>query len=840
MRVFRSLLWLSLLAVTGYALVPFLRGWAAEWVGIPVMWAACVVVPGLAISRLTRRLGDDAIESTARVLLNGLIFLLVLCFAWAWTGVSLDAFRAALPVLVIALCAAVPARDRTRVEVIKPRLRSYEKQLLWLFAALALAPAIGVAITGPPINVTSDTLDHAGYVAEIARTGDPFPTTAIYLAPGADGQDFRKGLLHAVYGLVARHTGASPIDVFAVVGAFLLLTMTLVVYTSAHSMMRHRVAAVTAAAFFLVGSDWGVGSPMVRAAFYPNRFGAAFMLMFIASALEFLHRGPKIALRWCAVFAFAAAAVHIQYAVVCVAAAGVMLLWKPCSPCKGWDEHFSRAIRLVLAAVAGALPYALYRFFTAYQTNPLHEQVQDAVYITPRWFVADPIRVWHTLGPLGIAALFCIRPLWGRRQNVPGVGYVIAALSTFLFIEFVPFVLTPLYAVLKYLVFRLDVMVPAYMLPAFFVTTWKPHGARLTKTVLVAALLVIIVPILRQNAFTPSVLSAERRMGPDRWARGLYQLAELLPPGSVIASDPVTSYLISAFTPHYVVCTLDQHAPPNDLHVEARMTAARDIVSPYTTAREKERLIRIQRVTHVVINRSLPPGLILNYWTLEPSDAQDADDMFRSLRYEFEAKDLDDGITTFRWRNEERLSTLPRPVPRPVVAALPAEAQRIGELSGETMLEGATIRGAGIVPPGGELDLDLYWSRHNVLPPGTYVVSIRFDRKVLSLPFNGKPFPKLTRKVVEMLHHERYRFRSDHMILGGLFGPDAWGAGEIVEDNVRIALPGDLAPGRYRVQAKMLRIANQPNQELRDYFFDDDIYQGARIGEITIEPWEGH
>lgn len=840
MRVFRSLLGLSLLAVCGYAFVPFLSGWMAQWIGIPVVWGTCVVVPGLAISRFTRRLGEDVIESTTHVLLNGLIFLFVLCFAWVLTRVSLDAFRAALPVLVIALCAAVPARDRTRVEVIRPRLRRYEKQLLALFFALALMPAIGVAITGPPLNITADTLDHAGYVAEIARTGNPFPSTAIYLAPGADGQDFRKGLLHAVYGLFARHTGVSPVDVFAVVGAFLLLTMTFVVYTSALSMLRHRVAAVVAAVFFLVGTDWGVGSPMVRAAFYPNRFGAAFMLMFIASALEFVHRGPRVALRWCAVYAFAAAAVHIQYAIMCAGAAGVILLWKPCSPCKSWDEHISRSLRVVLAAVAGALPYTLYRFFTAYQTNPLHEQVQDAVFVTPRWFIADPMQVWHTMGPMGIAALFCIKPLWGRRQNVPGAGYVIAAMLTFFAVEFIPFVVTPLYAVLKYLVFRLDVMVPFYMLPAFFLTTWKPHGARVTKTVLVVALLAVIVPILRQNAFTPSVVAAERRQGPDRWARGLYQLAESLPPGSVIASDPVTSYLISAFTPHYVVCTLDQHAPPNDLHVESRMTAARDIVSPYTTAREKDRLIRSQRVTHVVINRALPAGLILNYWTLEPSAAQDADDMFRSLRYEFEATDMDDGITSYRWRNEERLSTLPRPVPRPVVTSLPAEATPIGELSGETVLDGATIVGAGILPPGGELEMNLYWSRRNVLPPGTYVVSVRFDRKFVTLPFNGQPFPKLTRKVMEKIRHERYRFRADHMILGGLFGPDAWSSDEIVEDNVHVKLPTDLAPGRYRVQAKMLRIANQPNQELRDYFYDDDVYQGVRIGEITIEAWDGH
>jgi hypothetical protein len=410
-------------------------------IGIPVTWGTCVVLPGYALWRFTRPLGDDPIETITRVLLNGLIFLFVLCFAWAITHVSLDAFRAALPILLIAMCAAVPRRDRSRIEVIKPRLRRYEKQLLILFAALAVMPAIGVAITGPPINITSDTIDHAGYVAEIARTGHAFPSTAIYLAPGADGQDFRKGLLHAVYGLFARHTGASPIDVFAVVGAFLLVTMTFVVYTSARSLLRHRVAAVVAGVFFLAGSDWGIGSEMVRAAFYSNRFGAAFLLMFIAEAIEYMHRGPKVALRWCAVFAFAAAAVHIQYAIVCGAAAGVMLLWKTCSPCKGWDEHFSRALRVMLAAIAGSLPYTMYRFFTAYQTNPLHAQVQDAVFVTPRGSSPIRCRCGETSGCWDYLALLH-QAVVGPSPERPGVGYAIAAMLTFLAIEFVPFILT--------------------------------------------------------------------------------------------------------------------------------------------------------------------------------------------------------------------------------------------------------------------------------------------------------------------------------------------------------------------------------------------------------------
>ncbi len=824
--------------VTGlYAFVPMLPGRLASPLGIAIVMLMCIILPGVAVTRATRLRTDDPLEAAAHTCANGLIFLLLCAFVWVLSGATLDAFRLALPATIIVLWVLVPARDTTRVDPLRTPVRSRDRRFLVALSLLIATAALGVLIVGPPMEIQNDTIDHAGYVSEIARTGEAFPITAIYWNPGDDGKDFRKALLHTVYGFTARHTGAAPIDVLNAYGAFLLAVMALVVYTTARALFRrHRLPAVLAVVIFLVGTDWGIGNPMVRAAFYPNRFGAAFLLLFIMAAMEYAHRGPSTALRWCAAYAFAATAVHVQYAVIVPAAAAVLVLWRSCSPCATWGEHLSRTMRVVMAAVVGAAPFFLYRYFTAYRTNPLHEQVQSAVFVTDRWFIVDPARLWHSFGPVGIAALVCIGPLWRRRREIPGVGYTIAAFVTLLVVQLVPFILTPLYSVLKYIAFRLDAIVPFYFLPAYFIAT-RPRRARVAMVFVLAMLALVIVPLARHSAFSPSALEAERRHGPDRWARGLVQLAGALPRGSVVASDPVTSYLMSAFTPYFVVCTLDQHAPPNDLHIEERMSAARDIVSPFTSAHDKGALIEAYHVSHVVVNETLPENLILNYWTLEPTDAQDAAETFRSLRYEFETIPLSDGLTAFRWKHDERLSTLPRPVPRPVVDALPQSAVPIGERSGEATIEGVVLHGAGILPAGGELVLDLYWSRDRELPPGTYMVTIRFDKKSVQLPLDGRPFPKLTRKLVERLRGERYRFRADHMIQGGLFAPDAWQIGDIVEDDVRVVVPTDIAPGRYRVQAKMLRVANQPNQRLRDYFFDDDNYAGVDIGEVTIRKW---
>ena len=825
---------LLILATAAYALTPYAPPALATPLGIPVVLAFCIILPGVLVNRIARLRGADPLDSAALVSTSGLAFVLAMAFLWALSGVSADAFRMALPLVIIALAVASPRQDVTRVNPVHFPVRTRDKRLLVVLALLIVQPVIGVLITGPSTEINADTIDHAGYVAEVARTGDPFPTTAFYRDPGDDGKDFRKALLHAVYGFTARHTGASPLDVLGVYGGFLLLVMTLVVYSASRSLLgRHRLAAAIAVILFLIGTDWGVSSSWIRSSFYPNRFGTAFLFMFIASAMEYLHRGPALTLRWCAVYAFAATAVHVQYGVLVAAVTGIILVWRTCSPCETTAEHLTRSLRIAWWAALGAAPFMIYRMATAYRTNPLHEQVQSAMYLTDRLFVSDPFRLWYFLGPLGVAAIVCMVPLWRFRKRVPGVGYGIAALITFLATQLVPFVAMPLYGVLRYLAFRLDPMAPLYLLPAFLLAR-RPR-APFAHLVTGVALIALVVPMLGHTAFSSRALEADRMRSPDRWARGLYQLAGMLPQGSVVASDPVTSYLMSAFTSCYVVCTLDQHAPPNDLHVEERMNAARDIVSPYTSARDKDLLIRENHVTHVVINRTLPPDMILNYWTLEPSTALKALETFQSLRYEFDAIPLDDGLTVFRWRHDERLSTLPRPVPRPVVERLPGGADSLGTRAGEAILAGVELKGSGILSAGGELALDLYWSRAGASLPGTYVVTVRFDKKELELPLDGKPFPKVTRKLVEKWKHERYRFRADHMIQGGLFAPDSWDEGEIVEDHVRVEVPADIAPGRYRVEARMRKLANQPNYHLRDFLYDDDSLSGVPIGEVTIE-----
>lgn len=89
--------------------------------------------------------------------------------------------------------------------------------------------------------------------------------------------------------------------------------------------------------------------------------------------------------------------------------------------------------------------------------------------------------------------------------------------------------------------------------------------------------------------------------------------------------------------------------------------------------------------------------------------------------------------------------------------------------------------------------------------------------------------------MIERVHHERYRFRADHLPVNGAYGVDLWGRDEVVRDSFAFVVPADAAPGTYRVQIKIFRQPHYPNLRLSDYFLDDDFYSGIPAGEFEVQ-----
>jgi hypothetical protein len=517
-------------------------------------------------------------------------------------------------------------------------------------------------------------------------------------------------------------------------------------------------------------------------------------------------------------------------------------LWKTCFDTGTFRAHLGRAVGVGLAAFCGFLPYAAYRYLTAYQASDLHLQIQGAVFITDGLFVADPMGVKRYIGMIGLASAVSIVPLWSYRRQNKGLGYLIASLLTVLLIVFNPLALPIVYKVITYLSYRLVWICPFYMLAAYFFvncfTSDRPGAPRrrfrsVACVLLVLAIVADLAPALRRNTFSAETIAAERRGSHLQWEDGLARLRTLIPERSVIASDPLTSYTITAFTSHYVVTPLGQHAPPNDLLVRSRILASRDILSPFTSASEKSDLIAKHGVTHVVVNGRLHGPFTFGYWMTSDASVPLVRKRLLELPRLFEKISDVDGFLIFRCTGEQPIHADPARIPV-LRLQLPPEARAVGETAGVAFLEAVQFDETRVLEAGDTLDVTLWWSRRQPLPVDKYVVTLRFDLKDAELPLGGRPFPKLSRKYKELLEGTRYRFRTDHKILDGFFAPDAWPDDHYVMDMTTVRIPSAAAGGRYTVRAILLTRFTVPNVHLRDLFFDDDKYHGVEIGEITV------
>jgi hypothetical protein len=847
-RRINRLLMLLLLTAVYYAVPWGANSIVATALGLPFLVLYTVFVPGVAIDRFLENgrpfssRGRDILQAIAAWVFYGLSVLLLCAFVWTLSGVSIDVFAGAVPVVVAALALSCPTRRRVSPPAAGSAQTSGDGKLVAFYAVVVAAMFVLVLWAGPSANYDKDTLDHIGYTNEVARTGEPFPLTAVYHDPGPDGADLRKGLLHAVYGYYKSYLAIDTLAMFRVLGAAFLAFVMLAVYSAALSFFGSRAVATLAGVLFVLAFDGGIRSEFIRLYFYPNRFAVGYLLLFLSAALGFLGRPRAHTLVLCAVFAFAASAVHIQYTVLIGFAVLTILVWKPCFDTGTLRTHVGRTVALGLAAFMGMLPYGAFRYLTAYQASDLHRQIQGAVFVTDRLFIFDPVHLWHGSGFVGLASILAIVPLWRRRRVNPALGYLIASTLTVLLIQLNPVVMPVFYRYISYLVQRLGAASPFYILAAYFLVTGLRGTCpgevwgRLRRTALTVAVIAAIAGVgsaFTSNALSPATIDAERQSSAERWAEGLALLNEI-PGRVVIASDPVTSYFISAYTPHYVACTYDQHAPPNDLMSRRRTIAARDILSPFTSASDKNNQASAHGVTHVVVNEGLDlRQQTTDYWTVSGRTSPLVLGRISDLTDLYEEVGFAGGFRLYKKTN--RTPGQVRSIQNPMLRRrIPGEAVRVDETAGLARCAAAQITTADPVAAGEQIEVTLYWSREEDRSLDKYMVAIRFDRADLELPFEGKPFTKLARKLKERMEGERYRFRDDHKIVDGFFNPDVWPPFVNIVDRTTITIPRNVAEGRYTVRAKLITSTTSPNYRLRDYLFDDDVYHGVEIGQINV------
>ena len=734
--------------------------------------------------------------------------------------------------------------------------------------AALLALVHGVQL-GTPVSYFTDSPDHIGTVRRMLAEGDAFPTDAFFRNAGAAGADPRKGLWHAEVALVCALSHTDPLPAWRLLAALLaplfILNAAAFAALLASSASGAGFAAAAGAWGLLLTYGGGLGTQYLREAVFATKLADQLALATLAALIVDLESRTARSRVTVVGLALGTVAVHVfgalQFAIT-FAALGAGLLLRD----RAWSPLVRRLVVTSACCALATLPYLLWRAWAAYApANIIHTEPQGMLELAPGASVVSFGVMWEWLGTAWLLFPLSL-VVWARGARRPAVLCLLTTTFAVGVLMFCP----PLVAVLRprlgYLLMRLPWLLPTSAAVAFLAVTLREAWSAGRRVVAAAAAAVLLFGLVGPlvdavHAFTAPgrVRAAEATASVERWRDALAWMERRLPAGSVVLSDPATSYSIPMLTRHWVTALVDQHSSPNDSLALARILDARDALDPYTSWERTAAVVRRWGATAIALNGRFATAPHLDYWA--PSTA-----WYRAARARldrapaaFERLYDHDDFTVYVVHRAEldalRGGDSARPFVRPLAAGehelplgpgLPGlvrlelsrpdaaepprpPAAREGERAALCAARGDTLAGV------------LEWHVDRPLPAGSYQVAVRFDRPLpAGVPAGPAALSKVWRKLIERWHHERYRFRSDHLPTDGAYGVDRWSASEVVSDSFRVVVPGDVAPGEYAVKIMMTRQPHYPNLRLRDLTSDDDMLDGVTMARLRIAAAGGH
>ncbi len=714
--------------------------------------------------------------------------------------------------------------------------------------AIALAAALaflnGVQI-GTPVTYITDSPDHIGTVRRMLAEGDAFPTDAFFRDAGRAGADPRKGLWHPAVALVCRLSHTDPLPAWRAL-AVLLAPLFVLNAAAFAALLGGGFAAAVGAWGLLLTYGGGLSTQYLREAVFATKLADQLALATLGAVLIDLERGSTRTRAAVIGLALGTVAVHvfgaIQFAIT-FGALGVGLLLRD----RRASPAFRRlAVTSACAAVA-VLPYLVWRALGAFATvNPIHTEPQGLLELAPGATVVSFGVLWDWLGvpwllfPLSLVA-------WARASQRPAALCLLATTLAVGVLLFCPPVVALLEPRLGYLLMRLPWLLPTSAAVAFLAVTlrtaWgegRRGAAAAAAAVLLVGLAVPLVDAVRAFAVPGHTRAAEASTSIEPWRDALAWMDQHLPAGTVVLSDPATSYAVPMLTRHWVTSLVDQHSSPNDSLALARILDARDALDPYAPWERTAAVVHRWGATAIALNGRFETAPALDYWAPSRSWYRAARARLERAPAAFERVYDRDQFTVYRVHAAELEALRGGGAPRPCVRA-PApgdDAVALGpglpELVSLSLAPSAAAHGdtlAGV----------LEWRAATRLPPGSYRVAVRFDRPLpAGVPAGPAALSKLWRKLVEKRTHERYRFRADHLPADGAYGVDRWAPDEVVRDSFIVVVPADVAPGDYVVKVTMRRQPHYPNFRLLDMTSDDDVLSGIAMARLRVGPAGRH
>lgn len=824
-------------------------------VGVCLAFYALFVVPGIAIDCLIFHSRGGPLEAVCRISMAGIVFAsLVVCLGFI-PGLS---YRVMSPVagacaiaLLFAGLAAPAMRERHAVSVDERgaagsmgRFGGRElAAVLVLFAACFF-----LFYKSGDLGWSTDSLDHVSYLRRSVETGAIFPRDSFYREGDGVSFDIRKGLWHPVLSLWAFQSRTAPDVLWR-------LIPTLFSFTALSSFLFFGVELLGSAPYALAGllfmllfcggegAQWltklGYGRSAMQVLFWAN---GAFLLRYFR-----LRDARYLA----AVFfvSAAACAFHVVFAMLAaVFLFGVLLYVLFSREGRLWRGAFLRSV--VVEAAALAIPLAVRARAMGAPLNEIHTHRQAMLLFSRGLAMVDPAEIIAREGVVFFFALAML-PFFFliARPQRRTLVFTLTIVPILLVVN--PFIAPILERRFGYLHYRLLDAAPLMfflVLAAGGLAALIFRGGRLWSLSVMlrrlAAALIIAIFIWYPLRFSASQLAASvegivhaRAETESRLQTGIEELARRIPVHSVVVSDPLTSYLVSAYTDNFVVAVPGQHGSPTDTMALERIEVVRDIMSPVSPLSASAPWLRRWGAGYLLLNTELP-GPSDFFASVRPEELPLAAEKFRSCPRALQMISAAEGLVLYVVLRDSlgpEADSCTVPMARPLPCDTSDAGAPIGLEAGcGVFLDRLAIRSSSVAA-GDTLEGHFCWRATEKIAFGlpialTIRIETGFPKGRCYRDWYGKQY----RRHLERSAGVFYRHTWSELLVDGLALPDQWEPGRLVRQDFALAVPEWMAPGRYEFRVKISRTPYLPNRTVADYLSNDDSFEGTRAGTITV------
>jgi len=822
---------------------------------------ALFIIPGVSIERLVFRAPASALERMCRTFCMGLVFCSLVVCAGLIPGVSYRgiAFIASFFALGLAFLA---------------RAKRTGSRSMLLFAILFAICFFAFRSTGE-LGWRTDAFDHVSFVRRSVDSGVLFPRDSFYREGDGVSLDPRKGLWHPVLSLwtYQAHAPADRVwrEIPAFIAFFAICSFLLFALELSGSRLR---AALALALFFLFYGGEGIGW-LAKLGFSRNIAQIALWTDLALLLTYYRTKRNEYILA-----TFLVACVGTSYHVVFAMLLGTTLLavffyvtFLPGG--REWRSAFWRSVPAQLAGMA--IPLAVRAREASAPWNMIHTHLQGMLVFAPNLAVVDPAELAMRYG-LAIFYALLMAPFFFLVVRSDKRG----SLVFMLFIVPVILVLDPLIASLMerrigYLHYRILDAAPLVVMLAVVVgglcevlvfgstargdgremgegIRWRARGLmnRLMAGACIA--LFILFPFrssMMQLKSTIRSLAENREDTPSEYTRLFKALGECIPGHSVIATDPLTSYLLSAYTDHFVVVTLDQHGCPSDTSAVERLREARNLLSPAVALGASRPWLVREHADYVLLNTRLSVQADF-FDSVVPAAAEEAYEKLLACPSLMSEVLTLDGFHLFRVHRYGFEAPPSGACAVARAAAIPCEEERTPAQQPEEgwdrlAVDTGTDVGCGIILvsltvdnymlyPGDTLRGHFCWRASQDVAFGLPLeaavrINTGFPEGALYRDWYGKQY----RRIVERRNGRFYRLTWRSRLMSGFSYPDMWETRRVVKQDFSFALSPWLAPGPYEVRIKVYRVPYLVNRSIPDYLLNDDSLQGVPLGMIYVQ-----